>query len=80
MLAANMGLLAGAILPISWATLVVAAATTSDSMGPAAFMWPPDREWTADKDNTAPCGSPAKVGNRTEFPLSESVHNQMLQW
>ncbi|KAF4876681.1 hypothetical protein CGCSCA1_v003973 [Colletotrichum siamense] len=41
----------------------------ADNMGPAAFLWPPDREWNADADNTAPCGSTAGVGTRTEFPL-----------
>ena len=42
----------------------------SETMGPVAFMWPPDREWGAAKDNTAPCGSTAAAGvNRTEFPL-----------
>jgi len=40
-------------------------------MGPAAFMWPPDRTWSAATDNTAPCGSVGFVGNRTDFPLSE---------
>lgn len=43
--------------------------TTSTSIGPAAFMWPPDRVWSADADNTAPCGSIAGVQNRTTFPL-----------
>ncbi|KAM3552912.1 hypothetical protein MY1884_006952 [Beauveria asiatica] len=42
---------------------------TSETIGPAAFMWPPDRVWSADADNTAPCGSIAGVGNRTSFPL-----------
>ena len=41
----------------------------SDTMGPVAFMWPPDREWGAAQDNTAPCGSAANIANRTEFPL-----------
>lgn len=43
----------------------------ADNMGPAAFLWPPDREWNADADNTAPCGSTAGVGTRTEFPLGK---------
>lgn len=38
-------------------------------MGPAAFMWPADRPWSASADNTAPCGSHAAIGNRTDFPL-----------
>ncbi|KAF7553523.1 hypothetical protein G7Z17_g3533 [Cylindrodendrum hubeiense] len=43
---------------------------TADEMGPAAFMWPKDRVWSASMDNTAPCGSSASVGNRSEFPMS----------
>lgn len=42
----------------------------ADDMGPAAFMWPPDREWVSFHDNIAPCGTPAPPINRTEFPLS----------
>lgn len=45
----------------------------SETMGPVAFMWPPDRVWGAAQDNTAPCGSAAGVTNRTEFPLRMSV-------
>ncbi|KIX09987.1 uncharacterized protein Z518_01068 [Rhinocladiella mackenziei CBS 650.93] len=41
----------------------------AETMGPVAFMWPPDREWGAAQDNTAPCGSATAVVNRTEFPL-----------
>lgn len=48
------------------------ASATSKSMGPAAFMWPPDRVWSGDMDNQPPCGSRAAPGNRTEFPLSTS--------
>jgi hypothetical protein len=46
-------------------------------MGPAAFLWPPDRTWGAEQDNTPPCGSSAGVTNRTELPLSEhsSLHS-----
>ena len=50
------------------------ASVTDDEMGPAAFMWPPDRVWSGDEDNRAPCGSRADAGNRTEFPLSMSIH------
>jgi hypothetical protein len=46
------------------------ASVTDEDMGPAAFMWPPDRVWSGDMDNKAPCGSRASAGNRTEFPLS----------
>jgi hypothetical protein len=41
----------------------------AETMGPVAFLWPPDREWGATKDNTAPCGSAAGVSNRTQYPL-----------
>lgn len=41
-----------------------------DKMGPVGFLWPEDRAWHADHDNTAPCGSVAGVTVRTEFPLS----------
>ncbi|KAK1764420.1 hypothetical protein QBC33DRAFT_497509 [Phialemonium atrogriseum] len=68
-----MGILSRAAIALGWASLVVVAQVTSDEMGPAAFMWPPDREWTAAKDNTAPCGSPDGVGNRTEFPLTNGM-------
>ncbi|KAF4949140.1 hypothetical protein FSARC_13578 [Fusarium sarcochroum] len=46
------------------------ASVTDDEMGPAAFMWPPDRVWSGDMDNKAPCGSRSSTGNRTEFPLT----------
>ncbi|KAI1734977.1 hypothetical protein F4680DRAFT_462006 [Xylaria scruposa] len=39
--------------------------------GPVAFLWPEDRPWSAATDNVGPCGSPNKVTNRTEFPLSQ---------
>jgi hypothetical protein len=55
------------------ATAVVAQHGASElgNMGPVAFLWPEDRAWDADHDNTAPCGSVAAVGNRTRFPISE---------
>ncbi|KAM0351708.1 hypothetical protein ACHAPU_002718 [Fusarium lateritium] len=46
------------------------ASVTDEDMGPAAFMWPPDRVWSGDMDNKGPCGSRASPGNRTEFPLT----------
>ncbi|KAF5676544.1 glucoamylase III (alpha-1,4-glucan-glucosidase) [Fusarium heterosporum] len=46
------------------------ASVTDEDMGPAAFMWPPDRVWSGDMDNKGPCGSRASAGNRTEFPLT----------
>lgn len=45
----------------------------TDEMGPAAFMWPADRVWSAAMDNTAPCGSVANPGNRSEFPMRMSL-------
>lgn len=46
-----------------------AAGAEGSVMGPVAFLWPEDRPWSADADNTAPCGSSSGVGNRTQFPL-----------
>lgn len=46
----------------------------STEMGPAAFMWPPDRLWGAAYDNNAPCGSSTGAVNRTNFPLSKTIH------
>lgn len=40
------------------------------TMGPVDFLWPSSREWSADADNTAPCGSTKGVTDRTIFPLS----------
>lgn len=51
------------------------ASVKDDDMGPAAFMWPPDRVWSGDMDNQAPCGSRSAAGNRTKFPLSKSFCN-----
>lgn len=53
-------------------TLYASQVRGATDMGPAAFLWPPDRAWGAAQDNTAPCGSSAGVTNRTEFPLSEA--------
>lgn len=46
------------------------SAQLDDDMGPAAFLWPTDRAYSAVNDNTAPCGSAAGVTNRTDFPMS----------
>ncbi|PYH90983.1 hypothetical protein BO71DRAFT_333240 [Aspergillus ellipticus CBS 707.79] len=56
----------------------VYAAEATD-MGAAAFLWPPDRAWGAAIDTTAPCGSSAGIGNRTDFPLSNGVVALVLQ-
>ncbi|KAK5637440.1 hypothetical protein RRF57_013155 [Xylaria bambusicola] len=39
--------------------------------GPVAFLWPENRPWSANTDNSGPCGSPNGVINRTSFPLSQ---------
>jgi hypothetical protein len=41
------------------------------TQGPIQFLWPSDRKWTAQADNTGPCGSPDGPTNRTEFPISQ---------
>lgn len=48
------------------------ASVTDDSMGPASLMWPPDRPWDSNLDNTPPCGSVAGPSFRTRFPLGAS--------
>lgn len=55
-----------------WAYSVLGAVKAQDNfdIGPAAFLWPADRPWSAAEDNTPPCGSAAGIGNRTTFPLS----------
>ncbi|KAM0302782.1 hypothetical protein ACHAPM_004785 [Fusarium culmorum] len=55
------------------------ATVTDEEMGPAAFMWPPDRVWSGDMDNRAPCGSRAGAGNRTEFPLTGGAVSLVAQ-
>ncbi|RBR26359.1 uncharacterized protein FIESC28_00859 [Fusarium coffeatum] len=55
------------------------ASATDDEMGPAAFMWPPDRVWSGDVDNRAPCGSRTSAGNRTEFPLTGGAISLVAQ-
>ncbi|KAF7293980.1 hypothetical protein MKEN_01461800 [Mycena kentingensis (nom. inval.)] len=60
---------------LSWIMGVYAAT----DMGPAAFLWPPDRAWAAAQDNTAPCGSSTGVVNRTEFPLANGALAVILQ-
>ncbi|KAK2832030.1 hypothetical protein FQN49_006924 [Arthroderma sp. PD_2] len=51
----------------------------SKEMGPIGFLWPPDREWGAAQDNTAPCGSAAGVSNRIEFPLLQGALALVIQ-
>lgn len=40
-------------------------------MGPVAFLWPENRDWSAAADNIGPCGSSEGVTNRTSYPLSQ---------
>lgn len=66
-----------AILKSTLGSLAVMAAavhaaldtSSAEEMGPNAFMWPTDRVWSASMDNTAPCGSVASPGNRSDFPM-----------
>ncbi|KAJ5505031.1 hypothetical protein N7463_007905 [Penicillium fimorum] len=51
----------------------------STEMGPAAFLWPPDRLWGAAYDNNAPCGSSTGAVNRTNFPLINGKLALVLQ-
>ncbi|KAK9379730.1 uncharacterized protein V2V93DRAFT_373426 [Kockiozyma suomiensis] len=53
--------------------------TGAQEMGPMAFLWPPDRDWSDDSDNTAPCGSVIGVRNRTEFPLEDGSVALVMQ-
>ncbi|CAG7931670.1 unnamed protein product [Penicillium olsonii] len=59
--------------------LLACKANAATDMGPAAFLWPPDRAWGAEQDNTAPCGSSAGVTNRTDFPLTNGKVSLVLQ-
>lgn len=40
------------------------------NLGAAGFLFPTEREYSASADSTAPCGSVAQVGNRTNFPIT----------
>ncbi|KAK9453820.1 hypothetical protein V1511DRAFT_512259 [Dipodascopsis uninucleata] len=51
----------------------------AQEMGPVAFLWPPDREWNDNYDNTAPCGSLSGIVNRTEFPLTDGAVALVMQ-
>jgi len=43
----------------------------ANTMGPVTFLYPETRQWAADVDNIAPCGSNSGVRNRSEFPLDD---------
>ncbi|KAK7204914.1 hypothetical protein BZA70DRAFT_278680 [Myxozyma melibiosi] len=51
----------------------------AQEMGPMAFLWPPDREWSDDYDNTSPCGSATGARNRTDFPLEDGAIALVMQ-
>lgn len=60
-----------ALLPLITAASAQAHGESyAQTMGPVAFMWPPDRPWSETEENIAPCGSSASVSNRTDFPLT----------
>ena len=65
----GMAPLVSAVAGLAMLASAAMAQMTSEDMGPAAFMWPKDRVWSAAADNTAPCGSIAGAGNRTLFPM-----------
>lgn len=61
----------------TWFACVVAQShgegAEGTEMGPVAFLWPADRNWSAAADNIAPCGSTDGPANRTQFPLSQGA-------
>ncbi|EGP92544.1 unnamed protein product [Zymoseptoria tritici ST99CH_1A5] len=59
-----------AICAMLMSGLSVAQLPPASDIGPAAFLWPEERPWCPDADNTPPCGSSYGVGKRTEFPLT----------
>ncbi|ODV89893.1 hypothetical protein CANCADRAFT_97124 [Tortispora caseinolytica NRRL Y-17796] len=58
-------------LALAGAALAQHGSGYAQTMGPVAFLWPPDRPWNEDQDNIAPCGSASGVGNRTAFPIDQ---------
>lgn len=67
------------LLALSAVGLCAHGDEASTEMGPAAFLWPPDRLWGAAYDNNAPCGSSTGAVNRTNFPLSKSISITQLK-
>ncbi|KAK9462320.1 uncharacterized protein V1516DRAFT_699606 [Lipomyces oligophaga] len=51
----------------------------AQEMGPMAFLWPSDREWSDDYDQNSPCGSPIGATTRTEFPLTDGAVALVMQ-
>ncbi len=62
-----------AVAAFSTAVSAQHGASEDGKMGPVGFLWPEDRAWNADHDNTGPCGSVAGVTVRTEFPISRPL-------
>lgn len=58
-----------AVSAVTSAAEVHGSGAQGSVMGPVAFLWPSDRAWDGAHDNVGPCGSPASVVNRTEFPI-----------
>ncbi|KAJ6150414.1 hypothetical protein N7471_001613 [Penicillium samsonianum] len=67
------------LLALSAVGLCAHGDEASTEMGPAAFLWPPDRLWGAAYDNNAPCGSSTGAVNRTNFPLINGKLALVLQ-
>ncbi|CAK7214385.1 hypothetical protein SBRCBS47491_002125 [Sporothrix bragantina] len=63
-------LFASAVAVASLASRTVRAEDIDSNLGAAGFLFPTEREYSAAADQTAPCGSVAQVGNRTNFPLT----------
>ncbi|EFX02232.1 cytokine inducing-glycoprotein [Grosmannia clavigera kw1407] len=63
-------MLSHALFLVSGVIVGVLAEDIDSDMGPAAFLFPSDRAYSASLDNTAPCGSVAQAGNRTDFPIT----------
>lgn len=61
-----------AALPAFAAAQAAHGEGAEEEMGPVAFMWPADRLWNDDDDNTGPCGSSESPSNRTDFPLCKN--------
>ncbi|CAK7205702.1 hypothetical protein SEUCBS139899_008481 [Sporothrix eucalyptigena] len=61
---------ASALAVAGLAVRTVCAEDIDSNLGAAGFLFPTEREYSAAADQTAPCGSVAQVGNRTDFPIT----------
>ncbi|PPJ58134.1 hypothetical protein CBER1_02607 [Cercospora berteroae] len=57
------------VVPLA-ASCAGATYETIGNVGPAAFLWPPERPFSAETDTISPCGSTRGVQTRTEFPMT----------